>query len=130
RAHLPRMQILLAQAEVAEGSRDALGIVHRLSVKRRHRSHCGGPLPRWTRTVCVPAPSRYRTAIVAPGFFVSRIALTADAARTVRPATAVITSPLVSPAVAAGPPATTPAINAPPSVSATWTPRNAVAPTW
>src|SRR3954471_8784439 len=67
-----------------------------------------------------------------PGFFVSRIELTADGEVTRRPATAVITSPVAIPAEAAGAPRTTPAISAPAvepvSTAVTCTPRNAVGP--
>src|SRR3954471_19211174 len=67
-----------------------------------------------------------------PGFFVSRIVLMSDGAVTRLPATAVITSPAAIPAESAGPSGTTPAIDAPEpaSTAPTWTPRNAVGPTW
>src|SRR3954464_2001940 len=77
-----------------------------------------------------------------PGFFVSRIVLLSQGALTRLPAAGVATLrgviPAESaprapcPAEAAGPPGTAPAIDAPQpaSTAPTWTPRNAVGPTW
>ena len=78
--------------------------------------------------------------IFAPGFFARMSEAIVDGEETVRPLIAVITSPAVSPAESAGPPATVPAIRPPagaappnlplPTVEAISTPRNAVGPMW
>ena len=53
----------------------------------------------------------------APGFLVRMSEVIADGEETVRPLIAVITSPAVTPAEAAGPPATVPAIRPPAGVA-------------
>ena len=103
-----------AKRSAKGGPTGETGFPREASEAKRLKRYCGGPLPSVTVTVWpTPAWSVNATVTFAPGFSFRMIDDTTLGEEIVRPLIAVITSPVTSPADAAGPPSTTPAIRAP-----------------